>query len=183
MMEKIFLKELIEGLGLHVKRFLETDDIKSWAEFAILHGLRTCPYIIGFHGHSKVYNNPVIVFDWASKGNLKELYTMNSIDWNTKLKIARDICNGLLFIHQCNILHHDIRCENILITENYEPKIANFRLSRTEQEVSVNIENILSIIRWLAPEKLSQSQYDFNIKYDHKCEMYSFGMLSSTNSI
>ncbi|CAG8799058.1 1893_t:CDS:2, partial [Gigaspora rosea] len=54
------------------------------------------------------------------------------------------------------------------ITENYEPKIANFRLSRTEQEVSVNIENILSIIRWLAPEKLSQSQYDFNIKYDHK---------------
>ncbi|CAG8779715.1 21078_t:CDS:2, partial [Gigaspora rosea] len=59
------------------------------------------------------------------------------------------------------------------ITESYEPKIANFWLSRTEQEMSVKIENILSIIRWLAPEKISQSQYDLNTKYDHQCEMYS----------
>ncbi|RIB02233.1 hypothetical protein C2G38_899377 [Gigaspora rosea] len=43
--------------------------------------------------------------------------------------------------------------------------------------MSVKIENILSIIRWLAPEKISQSQYDLNTKYDHQCEMYSFGML------
>ncbi|KAF0411892.1 kinase-like protein [Gigaspora margarita] len=175
---KNIFKRTYRGIGVACKKILvERDDIKSCAEFAILHELRTCPYIIGFHGHSKINNSPVMVFDWASNGNLKELYKRNSIDWNTKLKIARDICNGLLFIHQCNILHHDIRCENILITECYEPKIANFWLSRTEQEVSVKIENILSIIRWLAPEKISQSQYDFNIKYDHQCEMYSFGML------
>ncbi|CAG8669124.1 9133_t:CDS:2, partial [Cetraspora pellucida] len=63
------------------------------------------------------------------------------------------------------------------ITESYEPKISNFWLSRDEKEISVRIENILNIIRWLAPEKISNSQYSSAVPYDHQCEMYSFGML------
>ncbi|CAG8514619.1 9393_t:CDS:2 [Racocetra persica] len=46
------------------------------------------------------------------------------------------------------------------ITESYEPKISNFWLSRDEKEISVKIENILNIIRWLAPEKISDSKYN-----------------------
>ncbi|KAF0472548.1 kinase-like protein [Gigaspora margarita] len=175
---KTILKRTYRGLKVACKKILvEENDVKSHAEFAILRRLGTCQYIIGFHGHSKINNSPVMVFEWAPNGNLRMLYTTNSIDWCIKLKLARDICNGLLFIHQCNILHHDIRCENILITENYEPKISNFWLSRTEQEMSVKIENILSIIRWMAPEKISHAQYDYSVKYNHQCEMYSFGML------
>ncbi|CAG8612060.1 36960_t:CDS:2, partial [Racocetra persica] len=152
---RTILKRNYRGVKVACKRFFaEKNDIKSYVAFAILRRLGTCPYIFGFHGHSKIDNNPVIVFDWALNGNLRKLYTANSIDWRTKLKLARDICYGLLFIHQCNILHHDIRCENILVTESYEPKISNFWLNRHEKEISVRIEDIVNMVRWLAPEKI-----------------------------
>ncbi|KAF0541056.1 kinase-like protein [Gigaspora margarita] len=128
---KTILKRIYRGIEVAcIKILVEKDDIKSCAEFAILHELRICPYIIGFHGLSKINNSSVMV--------LIGLRMMN---------------------------------------EFYEPKISNFGFSRIEQDTELKIVNISSMIRWLAPEKISQSQYDLNVKNDHQCEMYSFGML------
>lgn len=183
---KNIIKRVYKGVEVACKKILvieNNDTVRSQIdqhELAILLKLGYCPYIIAFHGLSIIDNSHVMVFDWARNGNLKKLYMYNNIDWPTKLKIARDICNGLLFIHRCNILHHDIRCENILITDGYEPKISNFELSHTEHEKSLEVKSILDLIRWLAPEKMSndsKKRYNLNRRYDHHCEMFSFGML------
>ncbi|CAG8844422.1 24668_t:CDS:2, partial [Racocetra persica] len=73
----------------------------------------------------------VMIYDWAAYGNLREMYLKYDIGWSTKLQFARDIFNGLVFMHQCNLYHHDVRCENILVTDRFEPKISNVELSRT----------------------------------------------------
>jgi serine/threonine protein kinase len=53
------------------------------------------------------------------------------------------------------ILHHDVRCENVLITENMQPKICNFKFSREFNAATILIDDLNDIIHWLAPEKLS----------------------------
>ena len=72
-------------------------------------------------------------------------------------------------------MHRDIRAENILITINETAKLANFKLSRSLNAVSLKqVQNLERRVRYCAPELLERAP-DF--KYDHKCEVYSFGIL------
>ncbi|CAG8653999.1 12966_t:CDS:2, partial [Dentiscutata heterogama] len=131
---------------------------KQQMELAALLKLDCCPFIIKFYGISSVDNSQVMVYDWAAFGNLHETYLKFDIGWPTKLQFARDIFNGLFFMHQSNIYHHDVRCENILVTDGFEPKISNFQLARSiSTPVSSEIKTLADIIRWLAPEKMRRS--------------------------
>ncbi|CAG8600476.1 22819_t:CDS:2 [Cetraspora pellucida] len=144
---------------------------KQQGRLAILNELQRCRYIIKFHGISKVDGHTVLVYDWADKGNLKDYYSTKPLLWKSKLQIARDICYGLNFLCYVGVLHHDVRCENILLTDRLEPKITKFELCRkTDQETSY-IDNPIEMFPWMAPEKMKGDPYT------HKCEVFSFGML------
>ncbi|PKY52729.1 kinase-like protein, partial [Rhizophagus irregularis] len=67
------------------------------------------------------------------------------------------------------ILHHDIRAENILITIDETAKLANCSLNAVTLKQDQNLERA----RYCAPELLKNS----NAKYNNKCEVYSFGIL------
>ncbi|PKY42315.1 kinase-like protein [Rhizophagus irregularis] len=142
-------------------------------ELAILSNLGKCNYIINFHGLCEKDGSIFSVFEWTENGNLRELYEKFDIEWPRKLKIALNICRGITFLHGCQILHHNIRCENILITENLEPKISNFEYSHVlRSNRTYDIGKITQIIRWLAPEKM-----DSGNSYTIQCDIFSFGML------
>ncbi|CAB4412846.1 unnamed protein product [Rhizophagus irregularis] len=164
------------------------------AELATLSNLGKCDYIINFHGLCEKDGSVLGVFGWAENGNLRELYEKFDIEWPRKLKIAINICRGIIFLLGCQILHYDIRCENILITDNLEPKISNFKYSHALQANITNIGNLTQIVRWLAPEKMNSKkiqteiaaavssaqqiskEYDY-VPYTIQCEIFSFGML------
>ncbi|GBB93292.1 hypothetical protein RclHR1_21450001 [Rhizophagus clarus] len=160
-----------------------SEDIESIQKYlAILEKLKICPYIIQFYGLSEMY----MIFEWAEHGNLREYYIKNkNIRWEEKTSIARDICRGLAFLHSVNILHHDLKCENILIAEKLQPKISNFNFSREFNAATHPINNINDMIHWLAPEKLkcisTERNLDDNekqeVRYNIQCEIFSFGML------
>ncbi|CAG8524695.1 9003_t:CDS:2 [Gigaspora margarita] len=150
---------------------IEDEDQRIQAQLVILGKLKECPNVLKFYGLSNLNDRQVMVFEWAEKGNLKELYKKHDINWDEKVHIALDICRGLVFIHSCGILHHDIRCENIMMTMRLEPKIANFIYSRETDDNTTFIKNEDDIVRWMSPEKISKRGYDF------KCEIFSFGML------
>lgn len=45
-------------------------------------------------------------------------------------ELMRQLCNGLYYIHDCKILHRDMKAANILITKRGVLKLADFGLSR-----------------------------------------------------
>ncbi|RHZ65286.1 hypothetical protein Glove_318g55 [Diversispora epigaea] len=152
---------------------------KTNGQLAILERLHSFNNIIKFHGVATINGRQHIILDWAEHGNLKEVYSKEYLEWTTKLKLAHEICNGLVFLQACGIYHHDIRCENILITGDaiYEAKIANFYLVRNIAQISQGIQNLAAIIRWLAPEKMPKGNSPIKEPYTFKCEIFSFGML------
>ncbi|CAG8543239.1 15041_t:CDS:2, partial [Acaulospora morrowiae] len=171
------IKKIYCGIEVACKRIPSvvdddtTEAQKIQTELAILGLLGKCDHIITFYGLSEVEKESVMVFAWATYGSLKYFYEKFTIDWHLKLKITRDIFNGLFFIHSNNILHHDVRCENILITENKIAKISNFEMSRSVQGESAPIRNLSDYIRWMSPEKMKGKRYTYY------SEMFSFGML------
>ncbi|CAI2184942.1 14280_t:CDS:2 [Funneliformis geosporum] len=92
------------------------------------------------------------ITEWADYGNLREYYQKYG---------------------PLEIIHHDIRAENILITDNDTAKIANFDASRAIYvEESGNLKSTLEVVRYCSPENLLSKK-----KYNTKCEVYSFGIL------
>ncbi|RHZ75816.1 hypothetical protein Glove_209g127 [Diversispora epigaea] len=149
---------------------------KIQGHLAILGKLRDSPNIIRFYGLSKTENLDVMVFEWADYGSLKELYCKFDIAWHVKVQIALGICRGLAFLHSCEILHHDIRCDHILMYIGLIPKIAKFNYSRMVDGPTTDMKDVTGIMHWMAPEKLRDSAKN-PVPYTFKCEIFSFGML------
>ncbi|CAB5383851.1 unnamed protein product [Rhizophagus irregularis] len=67
------------------------------------------------------------------------------MNWETKIRFALDICCGISYLNDCQILHHDIQSANILVDKNEKIKITNFGLSKKfhdlTRNISPNIEN------------------------------------------
>jgi serine/threonine protein kinase len=113
---KSVIKKLYRGNEVACKpNTTETESQKIQKQLVIFKKLKESPNILKFYGLSNLNDNHVMVFEWAEKGNLRELYNNNDIDWDDKIPIALDICRGLIFLHSCDILHHDIRCQNIMV--------------------------------------------------------------------
>ncbi|RGB31473.1 kinase-like domain-containing protein [Rhizophagus diaphanus] len=155
----------------------EEECSKTQKVLEILTKLFECKHILRFYGISTIDNHDVMVFEWAERGTLKQFYEQKrmQITLHCKLRIALGICRGLIFLQHVNILHHDLKCKNILMTESLEPKIYNFELARPFDGISNSLptdqEKVKDIIPWLAPEKLNHS------RYTTQCEIFSFGML------
>ena len=75
-------------------------------------------------------------------------------DWGTRLKLAQQASAALAFMHERNVLHRDVTSGNILVTENWEAKMADFNLSRAIAKDSVPHSGSINSAQWAAPERL-----------------------------
>ncbi|CAG8481550.1 10658_t:CDS:2 [Acaulospora morrowiae] len=177
---KTIVKKMFNLLPVAVKVIKNTDDLKKpqsslLSELALLKKLHHATNVIKFYGIAKMDTGYYTVYEWAEGGNLKEYYENHKSDftWDKKLSIALDILRGIQFLHGANVLHHDIRCENILLSQNLEARLTRFHMSREFGAISVNIKtDIADLVRWMAPEKM-----DSTTKYSLKCETFSYAML------
>ncbi len=101
------------------------------------------------------------------------------IDFHNRLKIAYKIALGINFLHKNNILHLDIKPDNILMI-NGEPKISDFGLSTfCEVGKSVLLRDKLVTVTYRPPEVWSpminknQKYYE----YSSASDVWSFGIL------
>ncbi|CAG8462662.1 12078_t:CDS:2 [Ambispora gerdemannii] len=150
------------------------DNIKK--EVTILKKLKGAENIIVFHGVIIEPNKVFLVTEWATESSLKDFYQRRRLDWSLQIQFALDISRGLTYLKSAEILHHDIRSQNIFITKGnpqYTAKIGNFGLSRGLRDATRNIREGVDNVRYMAPEKLKENKHP----YDFKCEIYSFGVL------
>ncbi|CAB4473015.1 unnamed protein product [Rhizophagus irregularis] len=171
---RFIIRKVYKGQEVACKPIL--NDSRTQKILEILMKLSECKHILRFYGISSVENYSVMVFEWAERGSLRQLYEQKDIQFHYKVRIALEICRGLIFLQCADILHRNLKCENILMTESLEPKIYNFELACYTNDVnntslSIDSESAGDILPWLAPETLSNSQYTI------QCEIFSFGML------
>ncbi|XP_022736767.1 rust resistance kinase Lr10-like [Durio zibethinus] len=93
-------------------------------------------------------------------------------------KIAIGIARGLEYLHRgCNmrILHFDIKPHNILLDENFFPKISDFGLAKlcTRKESVVSMFEARGTIGYIVPEVFCRSVGGVSYKSD----VYSYGMM------
>lgn len=126
-----------------------------------------------------------LIYEFMSNGSLdKHIYEENlskaqpKLGWETLYQIAVGIARGLEYLHRgCNtrILHFDIKPHNILLDENFCPKISDFGLAKIcpGKESIVSMLGARGTAGYIAPEVFCRNFGGVS----HKSDVYSYGML------
>lgn len=120
-----------------------------------------------------------LVFEYMENGSLdKYLFGKNQeIDWGKLHDVAIGTAKGLACLHeecQQRIIHYDIKPANILLDENFSPKVGDFGLAKlcNRDNTHMSLTGYRGTPGYSAPEFLTN-----NYPITHKCDVYSFGMV------
>ena len=131
-------------------------------------------------------NNIVKVYDIGVEDNLHYI-VMEYIDGKTlkeyisekgvlSIKEALDfsiqICNGLVIAHDIELIHRDIKSQNILVSNHGNIKVTDFGIAKSSDSATItNSGKILGSAYYISPE---QARGNF---VDCRSDIYSFGVV------
>jgi serine/threonine protein kinase len=99
---------------------------------------------------------------------------------NSVIKIYKQLLNGLIYLKNNNILHRNIKPDNILLDENNIPKIANFRLAalmKDENSETLNKDKELYYNNsYVGHKYFVCPEIKNGIKYDYSCDIFALGL-------
>nr|XP_023913509.1 LEAF RUST 10 DISEASE-RESISTANCE LOCUS RECEPTOR-LIKE PROTEIN KINASE-like 2.5 [Quercus suber] len=126
-----------------------------------------------------------LIYEFMPNGSLEKfIYKENpsnvdiQLGWETLYNIAIGIGRGLEYLHKgCNtrILHFDIKPHNILLDENFNPKISDFGLAKIcpREKSIISMVGARGTIGYIAPEVFCRNFGGVS----HKSDVYSYGMM------
>ncbi|KAH8607178.1 Protein kinase domain [Trypanosoma vivax] len=86
--------------------------------------------IVGYISSAVVGNKLLIVMELASGGNLYDIMKkIGGVKGNRAKLYLRDVLKGLEYLHRRNIVHRDIKPQNVLLLENGRCKLSDFGTS------------------------------------------------------
>ncbi|KAK3007696.1 hypothetical protein RJ639_013305, partial [Escallonia herrerae] len=119
----------------------------------------------------------LLVYEYMEHGSLAANLYSNALDWEKRLGIALGTAKGLAYLHEeCLewVLHCDVKPHNILPDSNYQPKVADFGLSKLLNRGgngNLSFSRIRGTRGYMAPE------WVFNLPITSKVDVYSYGIV------
>ncbi|XP_021689379.2 serine/threonine-protein kinase STY13 [Hevea brasiliensis] len=132
---------------------------------------------IKFQNHSGQIGMPVnlccLVTDYQPGGTLKSYLVKNrkrKLPFEKFMQLSLDLARGLSYLHSKNIVHRDVKTENLLLDKNQALKITDFGVARLEALNPNEMTGYTGSLGYMAPEVFD------NKPYNRKCDVYSFGI-------
>ncbi|MQL73095.1 hypothetical protein Taro_005462 [Colocasia esculenta] len=139
------------------------------------------PNIVKMLGICTERDEMLLVYEYMPRGNLAEcVYDLHdrkeTLDWNTRVKIATETARGLLYLHETSnpqIIHRDLKPTNILLDNEFNTKLGDFGIAKfapVRGEVFATETNI-GTFGYSCPEYL-----EFG-RLSERSDIYSFGVI------
>ncbi|KAL7136261.1 hypothetical protein ABFS83_10G017900 [Erythranthe nasuta] len=126
-------------------------------------------------------NNRILVYEYLENNSLTSALLVSNdkrvveLDWSKRAAICVGTASGLAFLHEDaepSIVHRDIKASNILLDENFNPKIGDFGLAKLFPDNVTHVSTrVAGTVGYLAPEYALMGQLT------KKADVYSFGVL------
>lgn len=112
-----------------------------------------------------------IVMEYVKGKTLKEIIKERApMPYNDVINISRQICCALEHAHDNNIIHRDIKPQNIMVTQDGIVKVADFGIARASNSATLtNTGNVIGSVYYISPEQ-ARGGYT-----DEKTDIYSLG--------
>ena len=129
------------------------------------------PNIIQVMDLGKEDGMPYMVMEYINGEDLKKLLLHKKIKKLQRYDLILQIGRGLDYLHENNIIHHDIKPENILVSKNNEVKIIDFGLARYNRlRIFTRNRFIDGTPTYMSPEQIRKRHTD------KRTDIYSYGI-------
>ncbi len=117
--------------------------------------------------------HPYIVFEYVEGETLKQrIARLGALDTQEALAYAIEIARGLTVAHARNMVHRDIKPQNVLIDAEGRAKLTDFGISRQlEQDGMTATGRVLGTTDYVAPEQAMGHPVDI------RSDIYSLGVV------
>ena len=124
-------------------------------------------------GHEEEGNIDYFVMEYVSGKTLKELIVENGkLNYTVSIGIATQIAKALECAHKNNIIHRDVKPQNILVTESGMVKVTDFGIAKSSTSATItNTTTIMGSAHYLSPEQAKGTFIDL------RSDIYSLGIV------
>ncbi|XVF83211.1 hypothetical protein PTKIN_Ptkin16aG0115900 [Pterospermum kingtungense] len=176
----VYYGVLNDGRVVAVKRLSESNAKRVdqyMNEIEILTPIRH-PNLVTLYGcTSRRSRELVLVYEYISNGTVADhlhgkLSNSGVLTWPIRLSIAVETATALSYLHETDIIHRDVKTENILLDKDFHVKVADFGLSRL---FPIDVTHIST-----APQGTPgyvDPEYHQCYKLTEKSDVYSFGVV------
>lgn len=146
-------------------------------EVEVMESIR-CPYIVSLYGAVLTRTKAALVLEFLPLGSLGRVQREYEFSDRMRLRLASDVVSGMVFLHSSDILHRDLKSENVLcldfsLTAPIVAKISDFGNARTiAAKTEMTLTRGLGTPVFMAPEVMSGSPL-----YDKPADVFSFSIL------
>jgi len=116
------------------------------------------------------YNNIYFILDYYPKGDLAIFLNHKPLKEKYCRKYMKQLSQGLEYLLNKNILHRDLKPQNILLTNEYNIKITDFGFAKQIDKNSL-ITTLCGSPMYMAPEIINRQDYDI------KSDLWSVGVI------
>ena len=135
--------------------------------------------IVDFEGYQLKDNKLFIFMEYAPGGSVRgqidglndgKSKQVKGLNVEIVRRYAKDILKGLAYIHSENVVHGDIKCDNILLCSSSNTcKLADFGTAMKLMESKKELDDLVGSVYWMAPEIITQTGIDY------ASDIWSFG--------
>ncbi|HEX5133322.1 MAG TPA: protein kinase [Candidatus Krumholzibacteria bacterium] len=133
----------------------------------------THPNIVAIHAIEETPEHTFIVMEYVEGESARSLAKRGEITWQRALELAPQILSALATAHEHDVVHRDIKSDNILITAKGQPKVLDFGLARG-RDTSAFVTRVGSSAgtpAYMSPEQVQEGEVD------QRTDLFSFGVV------
>ena len=148
------------------KTFVAKFQIEAQSAAALLH-----PNVVSVYDVNEADGIYYIVMEFVDGITLKRYIDRNGrLPIKEATSIAIQVGQGIEAAHNANIIHRDIKPQNVLISREGKIKVTDFGIARTTTANTIS-QDILGSVHYISPEQARGGQVD------ERSDIYSFGIV------
>ena len=117
-----------------------------------------------------------MMMEFCNHGDLNDFFRKKNPDIHTKVEIINGIAQGIAYLHRKDVIHRDIKPDNILIASEFPPipKLTDFDLSKSLNTPSETMHSNVGSLAFKAPEFFTR--VDGKLRYHKSVDIFAAGL-------
>ena len=158
---------------MHREMSEQADQLERFRQEARAVAKLSHPNVVAVIDAGEDGGHPYIVFEYVEGETLKQrINRVGALDAQEALAYAIEVARGLTVAHARNMVHRDIKPQNVLIDSEGRAKLTDFGISRQlEQDGMTATGRVLGTTDYVAPEQA------MGHPVDQRSDIYSLGVV------
>ncbi len=131
------------------------------------------PNIVATHAIEETPEHVFIVMEYVEGESIRDLVRRGEMTWQRAMELAPQILSALGFAHEHDVVHRDVKSDNIMLTPRGQLKVLDFGLARGRDR-SAHITRVGSSAgtpAYMSPEQVQDGPVD------QRSDLFSFGVV------